>query len=456
MRLTLITPHVGRKADGRYLRSWQMEPLPLLTLAGMTPAHWEVTLQDERIQPLDFDQPADLVGICTETFTAKRAYEIAAEYHRRGVPVVLGGYHPTLIPEEAVRYADAIVVGYAEDIWEQVLNDCEKGKLQRVYRRDSALPMRFTQPLRSLIQKRHYFKISCVETGRGCPHRCNFCAISAATGARYHPRPIDEILADLETCRGVVFFIDDNITGNFVHAKQLFRELRGRNVQWVSQGALNMTRDEELVSLMAESGCMGLLIGFESLNPETLAAMGKQVNLSSGSVPDAVRMLHDHGLSLYGTFLYGYDTDDPETWRQTVEEAIDLDLFIAAFNPLIPFPGTRLYQALSEAGRLADQSWWLNPEHRFNEAPFAQSSLTQPAIRQICLEARRRFYSLTSIVERLSLKGPNASSLKKLFAYLSINMLMRREISQRDALPLGNGPHRPTPLFEPLDAAVYS
>ena len=202
MKLTLVTPHIGRKHADEYVHTWQMEPLPMATLAGITPPDVEVAYFDERIEPIDFDDPTDLVGIAVETYTAKRAYEIAAEYHRRGVKTILGGYHVMLVPDEAARYADSILVGYAEPLWERVLRDCRARRARAPLRPGSERAVLASAcRRRDLFAGKPYFKLSCVETGRGCPLHCNFCSIAAVTGSTFLPRPIESIVAEIETLR---------------------------------------------------------------------------------------------------------------------------------------------------------------------------------------------------------------------------------------------------------------
>jgi radical SAM superfamily enzyme YgiQ (UPF0313 family) len=448
MKVTFITPHVGRKSHREYVRTWQMEPLTIATLAGLTPPDVEIAYFDERLERIDFDAPTDLVAITVETYTAKRAYEIAAEYHRRDIRVILGGYHVMLLPEEAQGFADSILVGYAEPLWEQALRDAEKGCLQRRYTQVKMQPYTFGMPRRDLFQGKPYFHLSCVETGRGCPLRCNFCSIAAATSSSYHARPIDGIVAEIALLKNRhVFFVEDNFVGNLKHARQLCREIAPLQIKWVGQGTLNMARDEALLEAMARSGCMGVLIGFESLNHETLLLMDKKINTVLGDYKRLIEKLHQYGIALYGTFIFGYDSESAEDVMRTAEAAIDFGLFIAAFNHLLPFPGTPLYEQFRREEKLTDAQWWLSPTFRFGDVPFQPKNVSARELHDLCIQARKRFYSLSGIARRAAnLKG-NCSSLRKAGAFVSINGLLRKEISQKDGLPLGNLPVRPEPLF---------
>lgn len=449
MNILFITPQVGRKTTGGYVRTWQMEPLPIATLVALTPGDIDVVYVDERLgEKINYGMHYDLVAIPVETYTAKRAYEIAREFHSLGVQTIIGGYHVTLIPEEASLYATSICKGNAEGVWAEVVKDARAHQLKRVYEATPGITHPFIIPNRKIFGNREYFRLHCVEAGRGCPHSCNFCSIAAATKSTFNPRAIDGVLRDVSSLKNRnVFFVDDNLVGNIRHAKELFRALIPLKIRWVGQGTLTMARDDELLGLMRESGCMGVLIGFESFSSETLSLMGKQFNAKVGNYEELIRRLHSYGIALYGTFVFGYDSETLASIEDTAKRAIDLGLFMAAFNHLMPFPGTPLYHKLSSEGRLRNEKWWLDPEFRFGDVPFNPKNMTAEQLHAQCIKARRMFYGLGATARRGVSNIPgNCGSAAKLGAFLYINHLLRREIGEKDGLPLGNDPRVPVPF----------
>ncbi|NTW14492.1 MAG: B12-binding domain-containing radical SAM protein [Candidatus Moranbacteria bacterium] len=449
MKITLIVPQVGRKSVDKYVRTWQMEPLPIATLAGLTPQEVEIRFFDERVETIDFDDPTDLVGINVETYTAKRSYEIAAEYRKRNVPTILGGYHVMLMPHEAGRYADSILTGYAEGVWEQVLKDAETGRLLPRYDPLPLSEIEFSLPRREILEGKPYLAVSCVETGRGCTFNCNFCSIAAATCSQFVLRPIDLVLRDIETLKHrTIFFVDDNIVGNFKHTKELLRALIPLKIKWMSQGSLNVAQDEEMLRLMADSGCLGILVGFESLKQESLRLMDKGFMTAMGDVGKSIDRLHAYGIGIYGTFIFGYESDTEEDFERTVDFAIEHGIFMGAFNHLMPFPGTPLYKRLESEGRLTSEAWWLEPGFRFNDVPFHPKHVTGEEIREICLRARRRFYGIPSILKRARNISGNLNSFAKIGGYVTLNAMLRKEIGEKNGLPLGNFDECPMPIRE--------
>lgn len=449
MKVLFVTPQVGRKNTGGYVRTWQMEPLPIATLAALTPDDVDITYVDERLgEQVNFEQHYDLVAIPVETYTAKRAYEISTTFCRKGVQTILGGYHVTLIPEEAKLYATSINKRRAEYVWSSVIEDARMGRIKPVYEAPLNAAHPFVLPNRKIFGSRNYFKLSCVETGDGCPLHCGFCSIAAATKSTYRSRRIDSIIADIASLTNKnVFFVEDNFVGNMQHIKDLLREIRSLKIRWVGQGTLTMARDEELLELMRESGCKGVLIGFESLSHETLRLMKKEVNIKMGNYEALIKRLHSYGIALYGTFVFGYDSEHPQDIDDTAKKAIDLGLFMAAFNHLIPFPGTPLYRQFVQEKRMRNDTWWLDPNFRFGDVPFTPKNMTANELHRRCIKARETFYSYRAIASRgFSNVAGNCGSISKIGMFAYINYLLRKEIGEKDGLPLGNFNHEPETL----------
>ncbi|MEO6444282.1 MAG: radical SAM protein [Gemmatimonadaceae bacterium] len=439
-RVTLVHPCVGRKPGEAYIKTWQMESLPAAALAGLTPRDVEVRFYDDRLETIPFDESTDLVAISVETYTAKRAYQISSEYRRRGIPVVMGGFHASLRPEEVALYAEAVVIGEAESLWEQVLDDARHRQLQKFYRSERRPSLEALRPDRSIFRGKRYLPIGLVEAGRGCHLRCEFCAVQTVFNRTQTRRPIDRILEELRALKNskrIFFFVDDNITSNISQAKEFFRALIPLKIRWVSQASINAAHDEEFLDLLVRSGCQGVLIGFESLNPENLASMDKTFNMAKGGFEKALANLRRHRIRVYGTFIFGYDADTLESFKPTVEFAQQHGFYIAAFNHLTPFPGTPLYKRLEAEGRLLYEAWWLDDQYSYNRIPFQPRGMSPEELQRECLIARRDFYSWGSILRR-STDAVNRSNAFMWRNFFPINAMHRGDVSLRDHYPLGD------------------
>jgi radical SAM superfamily enzyme YgiQ (UPF0313 family) len=423
-----------------------MEPLSIATLASQIPDHIERAFYDDRIEEIPYDEPTDLVAISVETYTARRSYQIAQAFRKRGAKIVIGGYHPSLVPGEAEEFADAVVLGEAENVWPELLKDAEKGQLKKVYKSESRPALDKIRPDRSILKGKKYLPIGLVEAGRGCKFSCDFCSITSFYNHSYNYRPTKDVVAEMEACNQKMYFlVDDNVVADFNRAKELFKAIAPLKTTWFSQGTLNVAKDTELLGLMQKSGCGAMLIGFESLSPVVLRAMNKSFNIQMGSIKDLIARIHDHGIRIYATFVFGYDHDSPDLFQRTLDFAMEQKFFLAAFNHLQPFPGTPLYQRMKDDGRMLYDKWWLEPGVNFGSIIFQPKIMSPMQLYEKLMDMRRSYYSYMGILKRSTQLKANIKDPKGALTYFSINQLLRKEIGQKWGLPLGD-PNMPDPV----------
>lgn len=357
-RLMLVNPFDPSRCGYAKARNFSYPPLSLEMLAGMTPDDWDLELVDEKWESFTARQ-ADLVALTAFTNGANRAYEIAAAYRKEHVPVVMGGVHASVCPEEALRFVDSVVIGEAESVWAQVLEDCLRGRLQPTYQGPPSNLLGLPLPRRDLSDAR--MSTALVQTSRGCPMDCDFCTVAALNGRSYRRRPVEEVLDELATIRKRrVFFADDNLLGYSARDRQAALELfqgmvaRRFRFEWGCQASVNFGDDEELLEWAARAKCRLVFIGFESDESEALTAINKPLNLKHSAehyVP-LVRRIHRAGIVVFGSFIFGLDSETPETLRQRLESLLAGNVDVVQVTVLTPFPGTRLFQRLQQQGRL--------------------------------------------------------------------------------------------------------
>jgi radical SAM superfamily enzyme YgiQ (UPF0313 family) len=403
-KLELILP---RQKGVRKTPKTFVPHLGLATVAALTPRDVEISLTDERISEVDLQKNVDMVGISAVTITASRAYEIADSFRERGVKVVLGGMHPSFLPEEAGQHADAVVIGEAEGIWPLLIEDGKAGRLKKVYSQEERPnPNCWPLPQRDLFVKSGYLIPGMVSTSRGCPFSCSFCSASSFFGRTYRTRPLDAIVDEFEQLKKdrYLFFGDDNIVGNPESAKELFRALIPYKKKWGAQASVGVGKDEELIELAARSGCVVMFVGFESVSQESLKSINKRVNKVE-EYEEVVMRLHSHGIGVHGYFLFGFDEDDEGVFQRTVDFCHKLKLDSASFGVVVPLPGTPLYESLDNSGRIVTKDWTL-----YDRAVFEPKQMTREALDNGTAGAWREFYSLRNIWSRLGAK-PTASRL---------------------------------------------
>jgi len=370
-------------------------------LAGLTPSHHQIRIIDESLNQIDFTEEVDLVAITILTPLAPRGYEIAEEFRRKGKKVVIGGIHASWLPEEAKAHADSVVIGEADDLWEEILRDAEKGMMKPFYQQKQRTDLnRLPIPRRDLFPPKGYFFHNLIQTTRGCPYDCEFCSVTSLYGRTYRMRPVSEVekeIQSLERSKAYIFFVDDNLVGNLPHAKELLTMLSHYRLRWVSQGPIHVAEDEELVSLMAKAGCHGLFIGFESLREENLHLMGKRINRIE-TYQRGIQRLHDAGIGVYASFVFGYDYDDSSVFDEFLEFA-ERNRIEGAFLPILtPFPGTRIYSRLKQERRILTEDW---SKYDMATVVFQPKRMAVDELQEGFWKVNRSFYSLPSMVKRI-------------------------------------------------------
>lgn len=406
--------------------------LSLPTIAAYTPENWDVDLVDEAVEDIDFDDPCDMVGLSIMTCYAPRAYEIAAEFRKRGKTVVLGGVHPTYCPDEALQHADAIVCGEAEDLWPQLVADYEAGNMQRMYKMTSFPALdHYKSPRVELLSPDAYMTRQCSFTTRGCHFNCEFCSVSPFNGKTTRRRPVEEVVTELERVQrwirselverlrdeplwqafvtalrirvgiedgSIVAFVDDLHNSNRAYCRELWTALKPLKLKWGCQSTLFLADDEEMVKLAAESGCVSVFVGMESLDEDCLDETNKPFNRVH-KFSQEIKMFHDYGIMVNPGIVFGFDNDDESVFERAVDFLTKNQVELAYFNVLTPLPGTALFDRYNNAGRIFDRDW---SKYDGKHVVFQPSRMTPEQLQQGFYWANHQFYSLPSIWRRLS------------------------------------------------------
>jgi radical SAM superfamily enzyme YgiQ (UPF0313 family) len=402
LKIRLIDPayeHPFISHSEKVIKTIWFARLTLTALAALTPPDIDVGVTDENVEPIDFEEEVDLVGITGMVMHAKRAYEIAERFRQRGIPVVMGGPHASSCSLEAKEHVDSVVVGEAEEVWSRLIEDFKRGDLKPFYRAADYCSMKgIPYPRLDLLRKDAYMTVNCVQTTRGCPHQCDFCHVTHFFGKTYRCRPVDEVIKEVERLDGeFVVFVDDNIAGNRQHATELFTRLKPLKKKWAGQASLTLTRDPELLRLAAESGCVSLFVGVESLSAENLKEVNKSFNRAH-QFEEAIRALHDHDIMILAGFIFGLDHDDEGVFERTLRFCERNHIELPTFFILTPLPGTPVFQRMESEGRLLHKDW-----SKYNGATvvFKPKLMTEETLQQgfnwLCKEG----YSWRSITKRV-------------------------------------------------------
>ncbi len=405
MKILLISPTVD--LEKRTNKGLMIPQLALYILKGLTPESHEVKLIEEETEDVHLEEPADLVGISCMTANAPRAYQLCSEFKARGIPVVLGGVHPTILPDEALLHADSVVVGEAEGVWKKLLEDVEQNCLQRKYHDPQPDLSQYIPKDFSRIIRRRLFNLIPILTTRGCPYNCDFCCVTNLYGKKIRHIPIENVVRDIVESKGKNFmFLDDNIIGHPKYAKELFRAIKPLNIHWVGQASISLVKDTEMLDLAAESGCRALFFGLESVSVDQIKTMRKTIK-EIDDLEAALKKIKKRGILIHASMIFGFDNDTEKVFDETVKFLIKNKISTVSFNVLTPYPGTKTYDQLKNEGRLLTTNW---KYYDHNTVVYQPKKLTPLELQKGKVKARKEFYNVPSVFKRLlwNLNNPGA------------------------------------------------
>ena len=420
MKILLISPQFGikRKILSKFIN---YNSLAIEIVAALTPDNHEVVMINENNRNIDFEDEYDLVGISCLTCNAIRGYRIADKFREKGITVVLGGYHPSALPIEAKEHADSVVIGEAEGSWPQLLNDFENKKIKPFYKSNEGVDPKLI-PFAKRVEK-NISTITQIQATRGCPVGCEFCAISKIEGQNFRARPIKNVIDEIKSINNKnLFFVDASLTIDPNYTKALFKEMKELNIKFDCFGNINiLAKDEELLRLASEAGCNKWFIGFESFSQKTINSMNKKTNkIEEYNV--AIDKIKNHGMMITGLFMYGFDSDTPQVFDNTLQVLYDLRIDTASFSVVTPYPGTSLFNKLDKENRILTKDW-----SQYNEGSvvYKPKNMSREELLNGIKKASMEYYSFSSSFKRC-LKNKNSS-----IAHFGNNIIENFFISRR-------------------------
>jgi len=418
MKLLLVSP--SRKFGKKILKAVKMPQLGLHILASLTPNDVDITVVDEGIREVDFSLDFDLVGISCMTATANRSYQLSDRFRKRASKVILGGIHPTILPQEAIQHADAVVIGEAEGCWVDVINDFRKGALQKFYHVPEPDLSKVPFPRRDFDIDKALFNCVGLLTTRGCPYACEFCSVTDFYGRKIRHRPVSMVVEDIKQSGSKTFLIlDDNVTGHPKYSKELFEALIPLGIEWVGQSSISLAKDKEMLKLCRLSGCGALFFGLESVSPSSLMGMEKTLK-SIKETEEAIKIIQDNGIAFHPSIILGFDTDTKAIFDDTLEFLARNKLPTMALHVLTPYPGTRIYKRFKNQGRILTDDWSHYDHHT---VVFQPKYMTPQELAEGHHYVQSQFYSFSSILRHIpSLFRVSPINLRRALLFLLLNM----------------------------------
>jgi len=423
MKVLLIAPASGKwrnvaKTKLFNGRTFRFSLLSLLSVAAETPPEIEIQIIDEQIEDIPWDAKVDLVGITCMTALATRAYEIAENFLGKNIPVVLGGMHPTLNPEEAIAHATAIVAGDAEGLWPQIIADTQKGRLNGIYKKDRFHSLEgLKHPPRSLLDSKKYACVQAVQATRGCPHGCEFCSISAFNNKTQRRRPVKEVIDEVGKIPDkFIIFVDDNLTADREYASDLFKAMIPLNKYWVTQSTLAITDDPDFVRLAADAGCVGLFVGLETFSEDNLNSINKSFHRVA-QYKKSIALLHSHGVAIEAGIVFGFDGDGPDVFSKTLKTLDEIGVDMIQASIFTPLPGTPVHNKMQD--RIFDYDW---SKYDFHNAVFNPKKMTARELKAGHDWVTCEFYRPGRIAKRLLRHVARPRGLKTMIYVAALNL----------------------------------
>ena len=420
MKLLLVSPSRKFGKLIKVPKALKIPQLGLHILASLTPNDVDITVVDEEIREIDFSLDFDLVGISCMTATANRTYQLSDMFRKRGSKVVLGGIHPTILPQEAIEHADAVVIGEAEGCWADVINDFRKSNLQKFYHVPEPDLSKLPFPRRDFRIDKALFNCVGLLTTRGCPYACEFCSVTDFYGRKIRHRPVSRVVEDIKRSGSKAFLIlDDNVAGHPEYSKELFEALIPLGIEWVGQSSVSLAKDKEMLKLCRLSGCAALFFGLESVSPSSLMGMKKTLK-SIEETEEAIKIIQDSGIAFHPSIILGFDTDTKAIFDDTLEFLARTKLPTMALHVLTPYPGTRIYQRFKDQGRIISHDWSHYDHHT---VVFQPKNMTPQELAEGHHYVQSEFYSFSSILRHIPfLLRVSPINLRRTLLFLLLNI----------------------------------